>query len=190
MTDAPVRCAWATWGDGLMLRYHDDEWGVPVHDDRAFFELLVLEGAQAGLSWVTVLRKRENYRRALDGFDFEKIARYGDADVERLLADPGIIRNRLKIASTIGNARAFITVREEFGSFDAYIWQFVGGNPKLNAVKSLGEIPATTPESDAMSKDLKKRGFRFVGSIICYAFMQAAGLVNDHEVTCFRYPNP
>jgi DNA-3-methyladenine glycosylase I len=173
-----------------MLRYHDDEWGVPVHDDHAFFELLVLEGAQAGLSWVTVLRKRENYRRALDGFDFEKIARYGDPDVERLLADPGIIRNRLKIASTIGNARAFIAVREEFGSFNAYIWPFVGGKPKLNAVKTLGDIPATTPESDAMSKDLKKRGFRFVGSTICYAFMQAAGLVNDHEVTCFRYPNP
>ena len=183
----PVRCAWATWGDDLMLRYHDEEWGVPQHDERALFELLTLEGAQAGLSWVTVLRKRENYRRALDGFDFEKIACYGNADVERLLADAGIIRNRLKIASTIGNARAFIAVREEFGSFDAYIWPFVGGEPKVNAITSLGEIPATTPESDAMSKDLKKRGFRFVGSTICYAFMQAAGLVNDHEVTCFQY---
>ncbi len=183
-----VRCPWAAWGDDLMLRYHDEEWGVPVHDDRAFFELLVLEGAQAGLSWVTVLRKRENYRRALDGFDFEKITGYGDADVERLLADPGIIRNRLKITSAVGNARAFIAVRDEFGSFDAYIWRFVGGKPKLNAVQSLGEIPATTPESDAMSKDLKKRGFRFVGSTICYAFMQAAGLVNDHDVTCHRYP--
>jgi len=187
-TDSPGRCAWATWGDDLMLRYHDEEWGVPVHDDRALFALLVLEGAQAGLSWTTVLRKRENYRRALDGFDFEKIARYGDDDVERLLADPGIIRNRLKITSTIGNARALIAVREEFGSFDAYVWRFVGGRPKLNAVKTLGDIPATTPESDVMSKDLKKRGFRFVGSTICYAFMQAAGLVNDHEITCFRYP--
>ncbi len=183
----PVRCPWATWGDDLMLRYHDDEWGTPLHDDRALFELLVLEGAQAGLSWVTVLRKRENYRRALDGFDFEKIARYGDADIDRLLADPGIIRNRLKIASAITNSRAFIEVRQAFGTFDAYIWRFVEGNPKVSAIKSLGEIPATTAESDAMSKDLKKRGFRFVGSTICYAFMQAAGLVNDHEVTCFRY---
>ena len=160
---------------------------MPQHDDRALFELLTLEGAQAGLSWNTILNKRENYRRALDGFDFKKIARYGDADVERLLADPGIIRNRLKIASTIDNARAFIAVREEFGSFDAYIWPFVGGSPRVKTITSLGEIPATTPESDAMSKNLKKRGFRFVGSTICYAFMQAAGLVNDHEVTCFRY---
>ncbi|HSP54630.1 MAG TPA: DNA-3-methyladenine glycosylase I [Dehalococcoidia bacterium] len=186
-TDAPARCAWAGGADDLMLRYHDEEWGVPLHDDRALFELLVLEGAQAGLSWNTILNKRENYRRALDGFDFEKIARYGDSDVERLLADPGIIRNRLKITSAIGNACAFIAVREEFDSFDAYIWRFVDGKPKLNAVTSLGDIPATTPESDAVSKDLKKRGFRFVGSTICYAFMQAAGLVNDHQVTCFRY---
>ena len=170
-----------------MLRYHDEEWGIPLHEDRAFFELLILEGAQAGLSWVTILRKRENYRRVMDGFDFEKVASYTDADVERLLADPGIVRNRLKIASAIDNARAFIAVRGEFGSFDAYIWGFVGGSPKVNVRKSLKEIPATTPESDAMSKDLKKRGFRFVGSVTCYAFMQSAGLVNDHEVACFRY---
>jgi len=182
-----ARCAWATWGDDLMLRYHDEEWGVPLHDDRTLFELLVLEGAQAGLSWVTVLRKRENYRRVMDGFDFEKVASYTDADVERLLADPGIVRNRLKITSAIENARAFIAVRDEFGSFDAFIWRFVGGKPQVNDVKDIREVPATTPESDAMSKDLKKRGFRFVGSTICYAFMQSAGLVNDHEVTCFRY---
>ncbi|HET9463995.1 MAG TPA: DNA-3-methyladenine glycosylase I [Gemmatimonadales bacterium] len=186
-TDSPVRCEWAGWGDDLMLRYHDDEWGVPLHDDRALFELLILEGAQAGLSWVTILRKRENYRRAFDSFDFEKIARYGEADVERLLADAGIVRNRLKITATIDNARAFIAVREEFGSFDSYIWGFVAGGPKVNAVKNIREVPATTPESDAMSKDLKKRGFRFVGSTICYAFMQSAGLVNDHEIRCFRY---
>jgi DNA-3-methyladenine glycosylase I len=185
-TDAPTRCGWDPWDD-LMLRYHDEEWGAPLHDDRALFELLVLEGAQAGLSWITILRKRDNYRRAFDGFDFAKIARYTDADVERLLADAGIVRNRLKITAAIDNARALIAVREEFGSFDAYIWGFVGGKPKLNAVTSIREVPATTPESDAMSKDLKKRGFRFVGSTICYAFMQASGLVNDHEVTCFRY---
>jgi DNA-3-methyladenine glycosylase I len=187
-TDAPSRCAWATWGDDqLMIRYHDEEWGVPLHADRALFELLILEGAQAGLSWTTILRKRENYRRAFDGFDFDKIAAYGEGDVERLVADASIVRNGLKITSAIDNARAFIAVRQEFGSFDAYVWRFVGGAPKVNAFKSIREVPATTPESDAMSKDLKKRGFRFVGSTICYAFMQSAGLVNDHEVTCFRY---
>jgi len=169
-----------------MLRYHDEEWGRPLHDDRAFFELLTLEGAQAGLSWTTVLNKRENYRRAFHEFDFEKVACYGQTDVDRLLADAGIIRNRLKIESAIGNANAFIRVRHEFGTFDTYIWGFVGGSPRKNAFTDLKQLPATTPESDAMSKDLKKRGFRFVGSTICYAFMQATGMVNDHEVGCFR----
>ena len=171
-----------------MLRYHDEEWGVSHHDDRALFELLILEGAQAGLSWNTILNKRENYRRAFAGFDFEKVARLGEVDVARLMEDAGIVRNRMKIESTIGNAKALLAVREEFGSFDAYIWGFVGGAPKRNAFKSLSELPASTAESDAMSKDLKKRGFRFVGSTICYAFMQATGMVNDHEVGCFRYP--
>jgi DNA-3-methyladenine glycosylase I len=183
----PTRCSWAPWPSDLMLAYHDEEWGVPHHDDRALFELLTLEGAQAGLSWNTILNKRENYRRAFDNFDIEKVARHTDADVARLLADSGIVRNRLKVASTISNAQAILRVRDEFGSFDAYIWQFVGGSPKKNAFKSLGELPAKTAESDAMSKDLGKRGFRFVGSTICYAFMQATGMVNDHEVTCFRY---
>jgi len=170
-----------------MLRYHDEEWGVPSHHDRHLFEMLILEGAQAGLSWNTILNKRESYRRAFDTFDFEKIAGFGEPDVARLLSDAGIVRNRAKIAATIGNARALLAVREEFGSFDGYIWRFVGGEPKRNAFRSLGELPASTAESDAMSKDLKKRGFRFVGSTICYAFMQAVGMVNDHEVTCFRY---
>jgi len=186
MTDV-VRCGWATWGSDLMLRYHDEEWGKPLHDDRAFFELLTLEGAQAGLSWTTVLNKRENYRRAFHEFDFDKVARYSQTDVDRLLADAGIVRNRLKIGSAIGNANAFLRVREEFGTFDEYIWAFVGGSPRKNAFTELKQLPATTPESDAMSRDLKKRGFRFVGSTICYAFMQSAGLVNDHEVACFRY---
>jgi DNA-3-methyladenine glycosylase I len=171
-----------------MLRYHDEEWGVPSHDDRHLFEMLILEGAQAGLSWTTILNKRENYRRAFDGFDFEKIARYGEDDVARLLGDAGIVRNRMKIAAAIGNAKALIGVREEFGSFDAYIWRFVGGAPKQNRIEPGGSPWLTkSPESDAMSKDLKKRGFRFVGSTICYAFMQAVGMVNDHEVGCFRY---
>jgi DNA-3-methyladenine glycosylase I len=170
-----------------MLRYHDEEWGVPSHDDRHLFEMLILEGAQAGLSWSTILNKRENYRRAFDGFDFGKVARYGDGDVARLLGDAGIVRNRMKIESAIGNARAVLAARDEFRSFDAYIWRFVGGSPKRNAFGSLRELPASTTESDAMSKDLKKRGFRFVGSTICYAFMQAVGMVNDHEVGCFRY---
>ena len=169
------------------MRYHDEEWGVPCHDDRALFELLVLEGAQAGLSWNTILNKRANYRRSFDGFDFEKIARYGEDDVARLLGDAGIVRNRMKIEAAIGNAKALLAVREEFGSFDAYIWRFVGGKPKRNTFRSLRDLPSSTPESDAMSKDLKKRGFRFVGSTICYAFMQAVGMVNDHEVACFRY---
>ena len=158
-----------------MLRYHDEEWGVPSHDDRQLFEMLILEGAQAGLSWNTILNKREGYRRAFDGFDFEKVARYGESEVARLLGDAGIVRNRMKIEATIGNAKAVLAVREEFGSFDAYIWSFVGGEPKRNAFASLKDLPASTPESDAMSKDLKKRGFRFVGSTICYAFMQAVG---------------
>jgi len=170
-----------------MLRYHDEEWGVPVHDDRKLFEMLTLEGAQAGLSWNTILNKRENYRRAFDNFGPTTVARYGDADVARLLADPGIVRNRLKIAATIDNAKALLAAHEEFGSFDAYVWRFVGGKPQQNSVRQHHDLPASTPESDTMSKDLKKRGFRFVGSTICYAFMQAVGMVNDHEVTCFRY---
>ena len=170
-----------------MLRYHDEEWGVPSHDDRHLFEMLILEGAQAGLSWTTILNKRENYRRVFDGFDFEKIARYGEDDVAGLLGDAGIVRNRMKIEATIGNAKALLAAREEFGSFGTYIWRFVGGVPKRNTFRDLRELPASTPQSDAMSKDLKKRGFRFVGSTICYSFMQAVGMVNDHEVTCFRY---
>ncbi len=170
-----------------MIAYHDSEWGVPLHDDRSLFEFLILEGAQAGLSWRTILHKRANYRRAFDRFDAKKIAGYGARDVRRLLGDEGIVRNRLKIESTIDNARVFLEVRDEFGSFDAYIWSFVGGKPIENRRKAMREIPATTPESDAMSKALKKRGFRFVGSTICYAFMQATGMVNDHMVDCHRY---
>jgi DNA-3-methyladenine glycosylase I len=170
-----------------MIKYHDEEWGVPVHDDRKHFEFLVLDAAQAGLSWRTVLYKRENYRRAFDGFHPEKIARYGAKDVERLLGDSGIIRNRLKIASAIQNAKAFLKVKKEFGTFDAYIWQFVDGRPIVNKIKTIKEIPATSKESDAMSKDLIKRGFKFAGSTICYAYMQAAGMVNDHEMACFRH---
>jgi DNA-3-methyladenine glycosylase I len=170
-----------------MVRYHDLEWGVPLHDDRALFELLTLEGAQAGLSWDTILKRREGYRRAFDGFDIGRIASYGEADVARLLQDAGIIRNRAKVAATIGNARALLEIQRE-DSFDAYIWRFVGGRTKLNRFASLAEIPAQTAESQAMSKDLLKRGFRFVGPTICYAFMQSAGLVNDHLVSCFRYP--
>jgi DNA-3-methyladenine glycosylase I len=186
MTEAK-RCAWTAGSDDLMLAYHDKDWGVPVHDDRLLFEMLTLEGAQAGLSWSTILKKRKNYRRAFHRFDAKKIARYGAADTKRLLADAGIVRNRLKIASTIDNARAFLDIQKESGSFDAFIWQFVGGEPKRNKFRSIKQIPAKTAQSDAMSKDLKKRGFRFVGSTICYAFMQSTGMVNDHEVTCFRY---
>ena len=182
-----IRCAWVG-DDPLYLAYHDQEWGVPVHDDRVLFEFLILEGAQAGLSWITILKKRDNYRRAFDNFDARKIARYDDAKVRALLADPGIVRNRLKIAATIQNAKAFLAVQKEFGSFDAYVWQFVGGKPKQNRWKTIAAAPAKTPESDALSKDLLKRGFKFVGSTICYAFMQAVGMVNDHTVDCFSYP--
>jgi DNA-3-methyladenine glycosylase I len=179
------RCAWAQ--DELCVAYHDLEWGVPEHDDRMLFEMLILEGAQAGLNWITILKKRENYRRAFDNFDARKIARYDLKKVKRLLADSGIVRNRLKIESTIGNAHAFLAVQKDFGSFDTYLWQFVGGKPIENRRRSMKEVPARTAESDAMSKDLLKRGFKFVGSTICYAFMQAVGLVNDHTVDCFRH---
>jgi len=170
-----------------MIQYHDKEWGVPVHDDRVLFEFLTLEGAQAGLTWQTVLNKRENSRRAFHEFDPTKIARYENKDVKRLLSDPGIIRNRLKIEATITNAKQFLTTRKEFDSFDKYVWRFVGGKPTKHKFDSLSQIPATTRESDAMSKELRKRGFRFVGPTICYAFMQAVGMVNDHTMKCFRY---
>ncbi len=180
------RCAWAG-NDPLYQDYHDEEWGVPVHDDRKLFEFLTLEGAQAGLSWITILRKRAAYRTAFAGFDPGIVARFDAAKVAELLADPGIVRNRLKVESTITNARAFLKVQEEFGSFDAYQWRFVDGSPIRNSWNSLQEVPATTPVSDAMSRDLKKRGFRFVGSTICYAHMQAIGMVNDHTTDCFRW---
>lgn len=183
------RCSWAG-ADPLYCAYHDEEWGVPVHDDQLLFEFLILEGAQAGLSWITVLRKRENYRKAFAGFDPVKVARFDAARRERLMQNEGIVRNRLKIESTVINAKAFLAVQKEFGSFDAYIWKFVGGKPIVNHWRSLKEVPASTPESDAMSKDLKKRGFKFVGSTICYAFMQACGLVNDHIADCHRAPGP
>jgi DNA-3-methyladenine glycosylase I len=170
-----------------MIRYHDTEWGVPVHDDRKLFEFLVLDAMQAGLSWRTILLKRENFRKAFDNFDAERVARYTDKRVAKLLQDPGIIRNRLKVRSAVTNARALLKVREEFDSFDRYIWQFVDGQSRINRFESMKQIPATSRESDAMSKDLKQRGFNFVGSTICYAFMQAAGMVNDHIITCFRY---
>ena len=183
--DNKKRCDWV--GENpLMVAYHDEEWGMPVHDDRVLFEFLILEGAQAGLAWQTVLNKRENYRKALDGFDAHMIARYGAKDVTRLLSDPGIIRNRLKIAATIENAKRFLDVQEEFGSFDAYIWQFVGNKPVKHKIRSTEAIPAKTKESEAMSKDLRKRGFKFVGPTICYALMQATGMVNDHVTGCFR----
>jgi DNA-3-methyladenine glycosylase I len=181
----PTRCPWAT--NELSIRYHDEEWGLPTHDDTTLFEFLILEGAQAGLSWDTILKKRENYRSAFDHFDPKKIARYDRRKIQSLMNDAGIIRNRLKIASTIQNAKAFLKVQEEFGSFDAYIWQFTGGSPIVNSRRSMNQVPASTPESDAMTKDLKKRGFSFVGTTICYAFMQAVGMVNDHLTTCFRY---
>lgn len=180
------RCHWAGT-DPLYNLYHDTEWGVPLHDDRKLFEMLILEGAQAGLSWITILRKREEYRKAFDNFNAKKIANYNSKKIAALMNNEGIIRNRLKIESTISNARAFLAVQKEFGSFDRYIWQFTGRKPIVNKRKSIKDIPATTAESDAMSRDLKKRGFRFVGSTICYAFMQACGMVNDHEVKCFRY---
>jgi DNA-3-methyladenine glycosylase I len=180
------RCEWAG-SDPLYIEYHDTEWGVPLHEDGKIFEMLVLEGAQAGLSWLTVLRKRENYRKAFDNFDPWKVAKYDREKFQKLLATEGIIRNKLKITSAIQNARAFLKVQKEFGSFDSYIWQFVGGKPIRNSWKSLSELPAQTMESEAMSKDLKRRGFSFVGPSICYAHMQATGMVNDHLVTCFRY---
>ncbi|WP_432822828.1 DNA-3-methyladenine glycosylase I [Trichloromonas sp.] len=180
------RCAWCG-SDPLYLSYHDKEWGVPVHDDRLLFEFLVLEGAQAGLSWLTILKKRDNYRRAFHGFDPQRVARYSDADLQRLLADSGIVRNRLKIESAVKNARGVLALQQEFGSFDAYLWRYVEHQPRQNEWRSLAELPARTAESDAMSKDLKKRGFNFVGPTICYAFMQAVGMVNDHVVDCFRH---
>ena len=179
-----TRCEWAR--TPLAVAYHDREWGVPAHDDGVLFEFLVLEGAQAGLSWETILRKRTAYRRAFSQFHPERVARFGAARVERLLQNPGIVRNRLKIESAVTNAKAFLAVQEEFGSFDGYVWRFVGGRPRVNRWRALREIPARTPESDALSRDLRMRGFRFVGSTICYAFMQAVGMVNDHTVNCFR----
>ena len=180
-----TRCRWAT--TDLSIPYHDTEWGVPLHDDQRLFEFLVLEGAQAGLSWETILKKRDNYRAAFDDFDPARVARYATRKVEKLLADPGIVRNRLKVESAVSNAKAFLEVQKEHGSFDAYVWRFVDGKPRVNTWNALGQVPASTSQSDAMSKDLKKRGFRFVGSTICYAFMQATGMVNDHATSCFRY---
>jgi DNA-3-methyladenine glycosylase I len=181
-----TRCAWTTT-DEQYIRYHDEEWGVPVFDDRILFEFLILEGAQAGLSWITILKKRERYREVMDAFDPDKIAAYGPDKISELLADPGIIRNRLKLAAAVKNANAFLRVREEFGTFSAYIWSFVGGKPRVNHWEHIKEVPAQTAESDAMSRDLKKRGFSFVGSTICYAFMQATGMVMDHNKDCYRY---
>jgi DNA-3-methyladenine glycosylase I len=183
--DGKPRCGWAK-SDPLMLRYHDDEWGVPQHDDRRLFEFLLLEGAQAGLSWITILRKRDAYRTAFAGFDPAEVARYGARERARLMKNAGIVRNRLKIESTVANARAFLVVQTEYGTFDAYVWRFVGGRPIVRRPRSLANVPASTSESDALSRDLKARGFRFVGSTICYAFMQACGLVNDHVASCFR----
>jgi DNA-3-methyladenine glycosylase I len=185
MIDEPIRCHWAT--TALNVKYHDEEWGVPVHDDRRWFEFLILEGAQAGLSWETILQKRERYRQVLNGFDPAKVARFDAKKVNELLKDAGIVRNRSKIKATVANAQAFLRVQKEFGSFDAYIWKFVGGSPIRNRWKTHKSVPAQTPLSKALSKDLLKRGFRFVGPTICYAFMQATGVVNDHLVSCFRY---
>ena len=184
-TNPATRCAWA--GTPLSIAYHDAEWGVPVHDDTILFEFLTLEGAQAGLSWETILKKRESYRDAFAGFDPARVARFTPARVERLLQNPGIVRNRLKVVSTVQNAKAFCLIQREFGSFDSYIWAFVGGEPRVNRRRAMSEVPPRTSESDAMSRDLLHRGFKFVGSTICYAFMQAVGLVNDHTVDCFRY---
>jgi DNA-3-methyladenine glycosylase I len=181
-----ARCPWAG-EDPLYVAYHDEEWGVPLHDDRRLFEMLILEGAQAGLSWFTILRKRESYRRAFDGFDASRIARYTEKRQAKLLEDAGIVRNRQKIAATIGNARAFLDVVAERGSFDAYLWDFVGGKPRINRFRAIADVPARTAESDALSKDLAKRGFKFVGSTICYAYMQAIGMVNDHLTSCPRH---
>lgn len=181
----PPRCGWAR--TEASIAYHDAEWGVPQHDDRVLFEFLVLEGAQAGLSWETILRKRERYREVFSGFDPGKVARYDARRLERLLQDPGIVRNRLKVASAVGNAKRFLEVQREFGSFDVYLWRFMGGTPKINRWRELHELPAHTPESDALSRDLARRGFKFVGSTICYAMMQAVGMVNDHTVDCYRW---
>ena len=180
------RCEWSS-SDPLYISYHDNEWGVPIHDDRLLFEFLVLEGAQAGLSWLTILRKRDNYRKAFDGFDIDRIANYGETDLKRLLADAGIVRNRLKLESAIKNARGVLDIQKEYGSLDSYLWRYVDGTPKQNAWKSMADLPAKTELSEVMSKDLKKRGFNFVGPTICYAFMQAVGMVNDHTTNCFRY---
>ena len=180
------RCGWGE-SDPMYLRYHDKEWGVPVHNDRRLFEMLILEGTQAGLSWLIVLRKREEYRKAFDNFDASRIARYTEKKIQKLLSNPGIVRNRLKIVAAIDNAKAFLKIQKEFGSFNKFLWSFVGGKPRQNRFKRLREISSRTPESDAMSRDLKKRGFRFVGSTICYAFMQAVGMVNDHLVSCYRH---
>ena len=182
----PIRCDWAGT-DPLYIEYHDQEWGVPLHDERRLFEMLILEGAQAGLSWITILRKRAAYRVAFDRFDPRRVAQYDERKVGELLGNAGIVRNRLKIAAAVDNAKAFLAVQKEFGLFDRYIWTFVGGRPRQNRLRSLNEIQATTAESDAMSRDLRKRGFRFVGSTICYSFMQAVGMVNDHVVGCFRH---
>ena len=184
--DSKKRCPWCLGSDNYVA-YHDEGWGVPLHDERMLFELLILEGAQAGLSWSTILNKRHNYRKAFDGFDARKIARYSDRKIASLLVDAGIVRNRLKIAATVQNAKAFLAVQKEFGSFDRYIWNFVGGKTIQNARRGMKDVPACTPESDAMSKDLKKRGFKFVGTTICYAYMQATGMVNDHLLQCFRH---
>jgi DNA-3-methyladenine glycosylase I len=184
---AERRCSWVPEGDLLYVAYHDEEWGVPSHDDRHLFELLSLEGAQAGLSWSTILRKREGYRDAFAGFDADRVARFDSRRIERLLSNPGIVRNRMKVESVVANARAVGAVRKEFGTLDAYLWQFVDGRPKGNRWRTLEQIPSATPESQMMSKDLKRRGFRFVGPTVCYAFMQAAGLINDHVTSCFRY---
>jgi DNA-3-methyladenine glycosylase I len=186
VTACEARCPWAG-SDPLYIDYHDREWGVPLHDERRLFEMLVLEGAQAGLSWITILRKRDHYRTAFDGFDPATVARYSKARVERLLRNPGIVRNRLKVEAAVTNARAFLAVQEACGSFDTYVWRFVGGTPLINSWTSMRQIPARTPESDAMSRDLRQRGFTFVGPTICYAHMQATGMVNDHLVSCFRY---
>jgi DNA-3-methyladenine glycosylase I len=182
-----TRCGWAG-SDSLYIQYHDEEWGVPAHDDRHLFEMICLEGAQAGLSWITILRKRESYRAAFDNFDANKVAGYDEAKIAELLQNPGIVRNKLKVNGFVKNARAFLAIQAEFGSFDRYIWQFVGGAPIVNQRQSLADVPAQTPEAEAMSKDLKKRGFTFVGPTICYAFMQACGMVNDHTLDCFRHP--
>ena len=181
-----MRCGWCS-DDPLYCRYHDSEWGVPLHDDRALFEFLILEGAQAGLSWITILRKRENYRAAFDNFDAARIARYNASKIESLLQDPGIVRNRLKVGAAVTNAQKFLDVQNEFGSFDAFIWRFVDGKPRQNAWRSPSDVPASTPESDAMSNELKRRGFKFAGTTICYALMQATGMVNDHTTDCFRH---